>query len=137
MNHLLTVELRPMLISTLRFATVLILLLTGAFVLEGNWHALQGTSPIWLFYGFVFLGMGVWIGITWKDKSIARFRREWIWNQLTARERTVAECIIQGQNNKQICEGLFIEHNTLKTHIRNIYKKAGCNKRNEFLRIFK
>ena len=42
---------------------------------------------------------------------------------LTNREREIAQLIIQGYTRKEICNQLSISINTLKTHIRHIYRK--------------
>lgn len=42
---------------------------------------------------------------------------------LTNREREIAQLIMQGYTRKEICQQLNISINTLKTHIRHIYKK--------------
>ncbi len=43
--------------------------------------------------------------------------------QLSARERDIVVCVVQGMSNKEIAEHLFISLNTVVTHRRNIAKK--------------
>jgi DNA-binding CsgD family transcriptional regulator len=57
--------------------------------------------------------------------------------RLTKREQEVLQLIISGHSNKEICSILFIEQNTLKTHIKNIYKKGNCNNRHECIETYK
>ncbi len=52
---------------------------------------------------------------------------------LTAREREIFMILKENHSNKEICYTLKISPNTLKTHIRSIYKKTGVTSRGEFL----
>lgn len=54
---------------------------------------------------------------------------------LSPREAEVAELIIQGKSNKQIAEQLYISLPTVKTHIRNIFKKTGIENRFELVKF--
>lgn len=123
-------------ISVFMFLPLVVTLLLGSEWLTHHW----GPEPLykleWLAVVVVFLGLGFWVGFTWKDKTIRSFKKKWIWEQLSSREQEVAQKVLDGKSNKEICEELFIEHNTLKTHIRNIYKKAACGRRNEFKKLF-
>ena len=49
------------------------------------------------------------------------------------REVEIAVLLMQRIPYKQIGEELFISGNTVKTHVRNIYKKAGVSSREELL----
>lgn len=51
--------------------------------------------------------------------------------KFTKREADIIDGLIQGKNNIQLAEALNISENTIKTHIKNIYKKAGANNRTE------
>jgi DNA-binding NarL/FixJ family response regulator len=44
--------------------------------------------------------------------------------RITARELQIARLACQGLDNEQIAEELKIKHGTVKTHIRNIYRKT-------------
>jgi DNA-binding CsgD family transcriptional regulator len=44
-------------------------------------------------------------------------------NNLTERELEIYNLLVKGKKNHEIAEELFITDNTLKTHLRNIYKK--------------
>lgn len=49
--------------------------------------------------------------------------------ELSEREREVARLLVQGRTNKEIGEALFISVNTVKSHIKSIYQKAGASNR--------
>ncbi len=50
---------------------------------------------------------------------------------LSKRELEVLNCVSQGAGNKQIAQELFISENTVKVHLRNIYKKLDAASRTE------
>ncbi len=50
---------------------------------------------------------------------------------LSRRQQQVYDLIIANKSNKEICEELFIEMSTLKTHINNIYKILEVKNRKE------
>jgi len=52
-------------------------------------------------------------------------------NQLTERELEILQELSNGANNKKIAEDLFISTNTVKAHIKNIYKKMHVHSRAE------
>lgn len=54
-------------------------------------------------------------------------------NRLTDREKEVIKLIFEGKKNKQICEELFVELSTVKSHLNNIYKKTGAKNRKELI----
>ncbi|MDZ4133820.1 MAG: helix-turn-helix transcriptional regulator, partial [Dethiobacteria bacterium] len=54
---------------------------------------------------------------------------------LTAREIGIVKLLLQGYSNKQIADTLFISEDTLKTHLRNIYRKYGVHKKSELLAL--
>ncbi len=47
----------------------------------------------------------------------------------TEREREVLHLLLQGLNNKQISNKLFISNHTTKAHVASIYKKLGVSNR--------
>lgn len=51
--------------------------------------------------------------------------------KFTKREADIIDALVQGKNNPQIAKQLNISENTVKTHIKNIYKKTGANNRTE------
>lgn len=52
---------------------------------------------------------------------------------LTARERDVAILLVRGRTQPWIAESLGISANTVGTHMRHIYQKAGVHNRREFM----
>jgi len=52
-------------------------------------------------------------------------------NQLTKREKEVAELLLQGKSNKQIALALGIAEHTVEFHLKNIYEKLGVGSRAE------
>ncbi len=50
---------------------------------------------------------------------------------LSKRELEVLQCVSQGSGNKQIAQELFISENTVKVHLRNIYRKLDAASRTE------
>lgn len=55
-------------------------------------------------------------------------------NALTRREKMILKMVSKGCTNKQIAEKLFISTNTVKNHLKNIFKKLGACNRIEALR---
>lgn len=48
---------------------------------------------------------------------------------LTPREQVVAGLIAQGLSNPQICAKLFLSENTVRTHLKSLYRKTGAANR--------
>lgn len=48
---------------------------------------------------------------------------------LSERERELLNCLAEGLNNKQMEGRLFISQNTIKTHLKNLYRKLGASSR--------
>jgi DNA-binding CsgD family transcriptional regulator len=55
---------------------------------------------------------------------------------LSPREAEVASCMLRGRNLPYIRESLCISRNTINTHIRHIYQKAGVHSRQELIDLF-
>lgn len=56
--------------------------------------------------------------------------------ELTRREKDVTLLLFEGRNNPYIRGDLNISNNTLKTHLKNIYRKALVNDRQQLLDLF-
>ena len=56
---------------------------------------------------------------------------------LTQRECDICLLLMQGQATDEVCEALFISQATFKTHMRNIYRKAGVHSRPELLGLIR
>ena len=54
-------------------------------------------------------------------------------NEITPKESAVLELLTKGLNNKEIAEELDITEVTVKTHLRNIYKKFNVNSRTQLV----
>lgn len=52
-------------------------------------------------------------------------------HNITKREREIAGLMLMGKTNGQICSQLFISENTLKTHVRQLYRKLNVRNRSE------
>ena len=50
-------------------------------------------------------------------------------NDLTRREEDVLRLLVEGRTAPQIAEELVVSPNTVKTHVRNLYRKLGINRR--------
>lgn len=50
---------------------------------------------------------------------------------LTVRESEVLSMIVQGLSNDEICRRDYVTNNTLKSHIRNLYRKIGVTRRSQ------
>ncbi len=50
---------------------------------------------------------------------------------LSHKERKTLALLVAGLTNKEIAEQLFVSPNTIKTHVKNIYRKLGVNSRVE------
>lgn len=78
-------------------------------------------------------------GASWLDPRIAKivlnnFKKEYVKNKesvLTEREIDILNLIAKGCSNAQISETLFISLNTVKTHIKNIFKKLEVEDRTQ------
>lgn len=64
--------------------------------------------------------------------SLEHFAKEY---ELTSRETEIVKLLIRGCGNTEISEELSISVPTVKSHISNIFKKAGCSSRTELLSI--
>jgi DNA-binding NarL/FixJ family response regulator len=49
------------------------------------------------------------------------------WYSMTEREIQIAKSVCRGLSNQQIANDLRIQQGTVKTHMRNIYRKAWVN----------
>ena len=55
--------------------------------------------------------------------------------QLTAREREIAEQVAIGNTNRQIGEALYISEHTVRNHLVAIFDKLGVQRRAELARL--
>ncbi|TVR42230.1 MAG: LuxR family transcriptional regulator [Cryomorphaceae bacterium] len=52
-------------------------------------------------------------------------------NNLSNKERDVADCLTRGMTNLQIAQACDITENTVKTHLKSIFKKLGVENRTQ------
>ena len=57
--------------------------------------------------------------------------------ELSEREEQVARLLILGRTNKEIAETLFVSINTIKSHIKNIYKKLNVSNRIQLVHLIR
>jgi DNA-binding CsgD family transcriptional regulator len=81
-------------------------------------------------------GIAFAVGAYSKQQLNNNSQRDYYWRQLSMREQEVAHLLLTTFSNKEICQQLFIEPNTLKTHIRHIYKKTHATSRESFIQYF-
>lgn len=51
--------------------------------------------------------------------------------ELTEREREILKCITDGKSNKEISDSIFVSVETVKSHVKNLYKKLNVKNRVE------
>jgi DNA-binding CsgD family transcriptional regulator len=51
--------------------------------------------------------------------------------KLSIREKEILDLLIQGKLNKEIASLLFISEETVKKHLKNVYRKLGVRNRVE------
>lgn len=57
--------------------------------------------------------------------------REGLGEELTAREKEILNYLVQGLTNKEIAAATHLATDTIKTHLRNIYRKLGVKNRSQ------
>lgn len=65
------------------------------------------------------------------QRIMASFRAQRRSDNLSEREQEVYQLLCQGKNYREIAEGLFVSQNTVRFHLKNIYKKLGVKSRHE------
>lgn len=76
------------------------------------------------------------MGIQEAEKtSVAVYSLERIWGaHLSQRELEVGRLLVSGRSTQEIAAALFISENTVKTHLRNLYRKTRTRSRVELYR---
>lgn len=67
------------------------------------------------------------LAIEWKNASASENTEK----LLTKREKQILECLARGQGSKEISDSLYISIDTVKTHIKNIFRKLDVKSRLE------
>lgn len=55
--------------------------------------------------------------------------------RLTPMEQRIVELVCRGLTNPQIARELFVEHSTVRWHLRNVFRKLGVRTRTELASI--
>lgn len=71
-------------------------------------------------------------GETDLEERCARVARAF---DLTRREEVVLNLLVEGRTRAEIAEELYVSDNTVKTHIRNLYKKMGVSGKAELVDV--
>jgi DNA-binding NarL/FixJ family response regulator len=71
------------------------------------------------------------------DQYLQTSELESRWASLTEREQEVTALACLGYRNYEIAETLGISHETVKTHMQNIFNKFDIRNRNELRRVLK
>lgn len=82
--------------------------------------------PVFLFYIIAFIRQYQKNQIENEKKSKQSFYELY---SITPREREIIRCLQAGKSYREIQQELSISFGTVKTHISNIYEKAGVNNR--------
>lgn len=67
--------------------------------------------------------------------QVMKFFQKNINSPLTRRETEILECIASGKSRTKIAAELFIDKETVKSHIKNIYHKLDVNSRDEAIKV--
>lgn len=73
---------------------------------------------------------------TAEDSLESRCTRAAREHDLTRREEEVLALLLQGCTRSEIARELYVSGDTVKTHIRNLYRKTGVTGKDELVRIF-
>ena len=79
----------------------------------------------------LFMGLGIWLGVTWYKKRINFDKYDAHKLGLSQREVEVLQLLSQGYSNQEIADKLFVSLNTVKTHIQKIYQKLNAKRRTQ------
>ncbi len=74
-------------------------------------------------------------GHTPDQKAPLTQRQEQLADRLSRREREVYKLMVNGYSNEEISEMLYIAAQTVKNHIRSIYKKIGVHNRSDIYNL--
>ena len=72
-----------------------------------------------------------------KDDDIYKFENKCLSFGITEREKDIIRHLLQGKGDKEISYLLHLSFNTVRSHIRNIYKKCRVQNKVELVNLFK
>jgi DNA-binding NarL/FixJ family response regulator len=110
--------------------------LIGSIQAGANGYLLKSTEPKELYKAISLALEGKSIlssEVTAEVLVVIRERPESF--NISGRENEVLRLLADGKSNAQIAEELVISQNTVKTHIKNVYKKLGASNRAEAVSI--
>ena len=110
---------------------VVVALLVMATLLLFNDRKLKGQWSV----SFFGLG-GLEEDVKAREQLRARCQGAVIEHSLTSREGEVLWLLVQGRQNAEIAEELFIARGTVKAHVSHIYEKLGVRSRGELIGLF-
>lgn len=125
--------------------TLMALALVASFMLT---KAGQGQLVIGVAQGTLLVALLMGVGADWfgeeageRTRSATQTRQARLEivaaeHHLSRRETEVAGWLLRGYQAPYIADQMFISENTVRTHIRSIYRKTSCSSRNEFLALF-
>ena len=124
-----------------------VLMMTADSTFVSWWFYLNpvGAAPYWLNLVFYLLWLAVLLFYVLnyyrqpEENSLAADFSEAFLKEigLTPRECEIVKLILLGRSNSEIAEKYFISPKTVKTHITNIYQKAGVKNRIELAVLIK
>jgi len=102
------------------------------------WHRIPLMALLLMFSAFVLIRLWIRIELDRQKENILQAfqnpnleESKALHNLLSSREQEVLDLIIQGKNNKEIADLLYIALSTVKTHINNIYRILEVQNRRE------
>lgn len=69
------------------------------------------------------------------QRVLASFRAHRASDELSDREQEVYALLCEGKNYREIADALFVSPNTVRFHLKNIYRKLGVKSRHEATRM--
>lgn len=88
--------------------------------------------------GFESVGAATWMERARKElrasgETLRRREGETLVDELTPRERTVAQLVAQGRTNRDVAAQLFVSVRTVEFHLRNVFAKLDVSSRVELM----
>jgi DNA-binding CsgD family transcriptional regulator len=133
---------RDLLVIALPFAAFLLhsaFRLAAGRTVPGAWLLALFAFFMSLFYGLFYLFFRYTLdnareslSVSLDNDDVDRFLRGY---RLTAREREICACIVNGCSARQTGEKLFISEGTVKNHTKSVYRKIGIKGRMELMHL--
>lgn len=120
----------------LRYGILLAIALIGLKTLEYQLFSYRFSTELYtglIAALFMLIGIGVtigWLHLKNKD-NLKTTKAEVTLEPLTATERKLLSDLTTGLSNQQLADLHFVSVNTIKTHLKNIYRKLAVSNRAE------